>query len=68
MMESFLLHPARELLDTRRWNNRAELGSAILECIECWYNPRRRHTSLKIFPVDFEEQRAAFPTLAEPAA
>ena len=50
MMESFFSTLQRELLDTRRWDTRAELGSAIFEWIEGWYNPRRRHTALGTSP------------------
>ena len=31
--------------NTRSWETPEELGAAIFECIEAWYNPRRRHTS-----------------------
>jgi transposase InsO family protein len=32
-----------------------DLASAIFECIEAWYNPRRRHTSIHyLSPVDYE--------------
>jgi len=72
LMESFLSTLQRELLDTRRWTSRAELGSAIFEWIEAWYNPRRRHTALgNLSPVDYEHQlqaRQALHTTAEPAA
>ena len=37
----------RELPDTRtKWETPEDLGSAIFEWIEAWYNPRRRHTSV----------------------
>ncbi len=69
LMESFFSTLQRELLDTRRWHSRAELGSAIFEWIECWYNPRRRHTSLgNLSPTDFEQQLEALPSVADPAA
>lgn len=32
-----------ELLDRQRWSSREQLGSVILEWIEGFYNPRRRH-------------------------
>ena len=47
MMESFWSSMQRELLDTRTWKTREELANAIFEWIECWYNPHRRHSSLK---------------------
>jgi len=72
LIESFFSTLQRELLDTRRWTSRAELGSAIFEWIEAWYNPRRRHTALgNLSPVDYEHQlqaRQALHTTAEPAA
>ena len=65
MIESFWSTMQRELLDQRHWHNPEELGSAIFEWIEAWYNPRRRHTSLGMLaPHDFE----ALHTTAEPAA
>ncbi|MBA3618261.1 MAG: transposase [Acidothermales bacterium] len=72
LMESFFSTLQRELLDTRRWASRAELGSALFEWIEAWYNPRRRHSSLgNLSPIDYEHQhrdRQALPTAAHPAA
>jgi transposase InsO family protein len=43
MMESFWSTMQRERLDRRRWSIRAELGAAIFEWIEGFYNARRRH-------------------------
>jgi len=56
MIESFWSTMQRELLDTRTtWETPEQLGSAIFEWIEAWYNPRRRHTSLGMLsPVDYE--------------
>lgn len=70
MIESFFSTLQRELLDTRRWQTRAELASAIFEWIEAWYNPRRRHTSLgDISPIDYEHRpHQRLPTNAVPAA
>ena len=44
LMESFWSTMQRELLDRRTWTTRAELGSAIFEWIEGFYNPTRRAT------------------------
>gem|GEM_PF-4933743 len=45
----------RELLDQHQWQTVDELGGAIFEWIEAWYNPRRRHTSLGMLaPAEFE--------------
>jgi putative transposase len=55
MIESFWSTLQRELLDRRSWTTKAELGSAIFEWIEAFYNPRRRHSALGyLSPVQFE--------------
>lgn len=56
MIESFWSTMQRELLDTRAvWDSPEQLGAAIFEWIEAWYNPRRRHTSIgTLSPVDYE--------------
>jgi putative transposase len=55
MMESFWGTMQLELLDTKEWQTRDELATAIFEWIECWYNPRRRHSSIGMHsPVTFE--------------
>jgi putative transposase len=64
MIESFWSTMQRELLDTRAvWETPEELGAAIFEWIEAWYNPRRRHTAIGMLsPVDYEhawQQRAS---------
>jgi putative transposase len=50
MMESFWATLQLELLDSRQWQTRDELATAIFEWIECWYNPRRRHSSIGMHP------------------
>lgn len=60
LMESFWSTMQRELLDRRDWDTPDELGSAIFEWIEGFYNPRRRHTSLNnLSPVEFENRHTA---------
>jgi putative transposase len=55
MMESFWNTLQLEVLDTKTWETRDELANAIFEWIECWYNTKRRHSSLGMrSPVDFE--------------
>jgi putative transposase len=55
MMESFWGSMQLELLDRNTWHTRAELANAIFEWIECWYNPKRRHSRIGMFsPVEFE--------------
>ncbi len=65
MMESFWSTMQRELLDRRQWSTRAELGSAIFEWIEGFYNPRRRHSGLGYrSPAEFEALHTAALTAA----
>lgn len=55
MMESFWGTMQLEVLDKKAWETREELASAIFEWIECWYNPKRRHSSIGMHsPVTFE--------------
>ena len=57
MIESFWSTMQRELLDQTSWRAPEQLGNAIFEWIEAWYNPRRRHTSLGMLsPVAYEQQ------------
>lgn len=44
VVESFFSTLQKELLDRRRWETRHQLGQAIFEYIEGWYNPERRHS------------------------
>ena len=65
MIESFCSTMQRELLDRQRWDSRGELGSAIFEWIEAFYNPRRRHSALGyLSPVEFEGLHTAAHTAA----
>lgn len=36
----------RERLDTCTWDTPHQLGTAIFEWIDAWFNPRRRHTNI----------------------
>lgn len=55
MMESFWGTMQLELLDRKAWKTRKELANAIFEWIECWYNPKRRHSSIGMLsPVEYE--------------
>ncbi|WP_345409097.1 IS3 family transposase [Amycolatopsis samaneae] len=55
MMESFWGTLQLEILDTKQWKTRDQLANAIFEWIECWYNPKRRHSSIGMHaPVTFE--------------
>jgi putative transposase len=60
MIESFWSTMQRELLDRQNWATRTELGSAIFEWIEAFYNPRRRHSALDYrSPIEFENLHTA---------
>lgn len=60
MMESFWSSMQRELLDRRSWESREELGQAIFDWIEGWYNPRRRHSGIgDVSPIEFERNNTA---------
>ena len=55
MMESFWATLQLEVLDQRTWETRNRLATAIFEWIECWYNPKRRHSRIGMHsPVTFE--------------
>ena len=55
MMESFWGTLQLEILDQKQWKSRDELANAIFEWIECWYNPKRRHSSIGMHsPITFE--------------
>ena len=54
-MESFFSLLQKNVLDTRRWENREELRLAIVTWIETKYNRRRSQRALgKLTPVEFE--------------
>jgi putative transposase len=58
--ESFFGSLQLELLDEHRWDTRDQLANAIFDWIECWYNPRRRHSYCgQLSPVDYETANAA---------
>nr|WP_141134791.1 IS3 family transposase [Haloechinothrix alba] len=55
MMESFWGTMQLEILDQRTWETRTQLANAIFEWIECWYNPKRRHSSIGMLsPITYE--------------
>ena len=58
--ESFFGSLQLELLDEHRWDTRDQLANAIFDWIECWYNPRRRHSYCEMLsPIDYETATAA---------
>jgi len=63
--ESFFGSLQLELLDEHRWDTRDQLANAIFDWIECWYNPRRRHSYCgQLSPVDYETANRPGDTIA----
>ena len=55
LMESYWSTMQRELLDRRTRATRVDPGSAILEWIEGFHNPTRRHSAIGYHsPADYE--------------
>ncbi len=55
MAESFVATIKKELIHRECWPTRAAARTAIFEYIECFYNPRRRHSALGyLSPCDYE--------------
>jgi putative transposase len=58
LAESFISTLKRELLRRHSWPSRENVRVGIFEYIECFYNPRRRHSSLgHLSPVEYEQSR-----------
>ncbi len=56
LAESFFATLQRQLLDRHPWRTRRELALAIFEWIEAWYNPHRRHSSIRdLAPIEHEQ-------------
>jgi transposase InsO family protein len=57
VVESFFGTIKTELVHRTRYDTRSEARSSVFEWIECWYNRRRRHSSLGyVSPEMFEAQ------------
>jgi putative transposase len=57
VVESFFATVKRELVARRAWATRHELGVALAQYIDGWYNPHRRHSHLGyVSPAAFEQQ------------
>jgi putative transposase len=55
-MESFFASLTKECTDCTRFKTRQEARSAIVEYVECFYNPVRFHSTLQyVSPVAFEQ-------------
>jgi putative transposase len=58
LAESFVATLKTELLYLSSWPTRQVVRTAVFEYIECFYNTRRRHSSLgHLSPAEFEEVR-----------
>jgi putative transposase len=54
--ESFFATLKKELVHRRSWPTRRELGSAVFEYIEAFYNRDRRHSTLGMrSPAEYEQ-------------
>lgn len=57
VVESFFATLEWELIERSDWATRDAARLAIFDYIECWYNPRRRHSALGyLSPVEYERQ------------
>jgi len=57
MCESFFASLECELIDRSHWRTHSDAGMAVFDYIECFYNPRRRHSALAYLnPAEFEEE------------
>ena len=58
--ESFVASLEKELLRRERFQTREQARLRVFWYIECFYNPRRRHSSLGMLsPIDYEHQQEA---------
>jgi len=56
-MESFFSSLKTERTDRKTYHSRAEAKADVFDYIECFYNPRRRHSTLGyISPIEFERR------------
>ena len=68
MAESFFATLECELLDRYRFKAQAEARIAVFEFIEGFYNPRRRHSSIRyLSPIDYERLHVDNPDTHQPA-
>jgi transposase InsO family protein len=60
VVESFFASIKVEIKPDLSWGSHAEVGTAIFEYIETWYNPQRRHsTNGYLSPVAYENRSVA---------
>ena len=57
MAESFFASLECELIDRSRWRTHTHARMAVFDYIECFYNPRRRHSAIAyLSPAEFERR------------
>lgn len=57
MAESFFASLECELIDRSRWKTHTQARMAVFDYIECFYNPRRRHSANHyLSPAEFERR------------
>jgi len=57
VVESFFATLKRELLERQPWRTRRDVERALVQYIDGWYNPQRRHSSLGyLSPAAFEQR------------
>lgn len=60
--ESFFATLKKELIYRHHYSQVEQLHTAIVRWIECWYNPKRRHSTLgHLSPAHYEEVMANHP-------
>ena len=56
-MESFFSTLKTERVNRKRYRTRDEAKADVFDYIECFYNPRRRHSSIDyVSPIEFENR------------
>jgi putative transposase len=61
--ESFFATLKKELVNRHTWPTRSELGAAVFEYLEVFYNRERRHSTLGyLSPTEFEASRFTLRT------
>jgi putative transposase len=67
LCESFFATLECELLDRSRFRTQADARMGVFDYIEGWYNPHRRHSSLKqVSPVEYERRHLSLPKTESP--
>jgi putative transposase len=57
VVEAFFATLKSELAAAQPWPTRQAARTAVFDFIECWYNPRRRHSTLDyLSPIDYERR------------